>query len=292
MTNPQIVDISKWQGVVPVATFKAWKDAGVERVVVKAGGADDGIYADSAHPQNVANARVVGLGIDHYFFNGPGTASALAQAVVRYSAPAPGDRLWLDVEGNRWSAALTLDVAQTVKQLSGLTAGVYMSASITAADNWAPLVEFGSALWVASYGANTGNAGAAPSIKYWPAWTYWQYTSVGHLPGFNGNLDLDAANGAVASATTSKEPEMAQADINNAKAALVLAEDMATGGVKIAKWKVIINEVYENRLGPNRAADPTGMATALGIMALYQDAGAHVDAWVMSSVEYKNKIKK
>ena len=51
-------------------------------------------------------------------------------------------------------------------------------------------------LWVAKYkdyiidkNFNMKNAGPAPKVKWWNSYIAWQFTSVGRLDGYNGNLD-------------------------------------------------------------------------------------------------------
>lgn len=195
-----IVDISYWQGLISEPTFAAWKAAGVTRIVVKAGGGDGGaLYKDSRHDANVAAARAAGLGIDHYFFNGTADPAQSAIAFLRYAAPQAGDRMWFDIENEgamaRWTPAQALAALSQLQHSGGGIAGVYMSSSVTAAADWSAVVAFGAPLWVASYGANTGAEQGAPSISFWKSYTYWQFTSVGHEPGYNGSLDIDTTNG-------------------------------------------------------------------------------------------------
>ncbi len=195
-----IVDLSYYQGVIPVSTFASWKAAGVTRVIVKAGGADGGtIYKDSHHDANVANARTVGLGVDHYFFNGTVDPSDSARSFASFASPAPGDGLWFDIENEgsmaHWSPAEALTGLQVLKTLTGRIGGVYMSSSVTTSADWSQVVAFGARLWVASYGSNDGTEQGQPTIGYWKSYTYWQFTSVGHEPGYSGNLDISTTDG-------------------------------------------------------------------------------------------------
>lgn len=190
-----IVDTSYWQNFISQSTFAAWKAAGVTRVVHKAGGLDDGAYKDSRHDSNVAACRSVGLGVDHYLFNGPASADGAASAFVSWANAQSGDKMWLDIEGDRWSAAMALQVAQATKAKNGLLPGDYMSSSVIRADNWQPNVNAGQELWVAQYGPNDGQPHSVPAVSPWAAYTYWQYTSQGRLPGYGGPLDLSLGDG-------------------------------------------------------------------------------------------------
>jgi GH25 family lysozyme M1 (1,4-beta-N-acetylmuramidase) len=204
----QVVDLSRWQGVISAATFRNWKATGTERVIVKAGGADSGIYKDGAHDANIANIRAAALSAGHYFFNGPGDAAILARSFCAFAAPKPGDEMWEDIESEgrmgRWSATLALQVAEAVKADCGILPGYYMSSSVTREDNWAPAVAAGIPLWVAQYG------GSAPAISYWKNYRYWQYTSQGSEPGYGGSLDLST----VGTRITSVAPANTYASIN------------------------------------------------------------------------------
>ncbi|WP_405134243.1 glycoside hydrolase family 25 protein [Nocardia sp. NBC_01388] len=47
-------------------------------------------------------------------------------------------------------------------------------------------------LWIADYRGNDG-----PEVPGgWPAWTFWQYTDSGNVPGINGGTDLNSYSGA------------------------------------------------------------------------------------------------
>ena len=211
-----VVDLSRYQGIIPIATLRAWKAAGVTRVVLKAGGADDGVYKDADHDTNAAYVRAVGLGVDHYWFNGPGDASHAA-TFLAYANGKPGDRYWLDCESegsmvhDTPSVALEFTNYVRAHAPSPDVVGIYMSSSVTGEADWAANAAV-DALWVANYGANTGTPGTTPGISYWKTYTYWQYTSVGHLPDYAGSLDLSKEGAAV---TTIQEDDLAtQADAN------------------------------------------------------------------------------
>lgn len=51
-------------------------------------------------------------------------------------------------------------------------------------------------LWVAAYGANNGreNAGAL-DLDRWQTYCFWQFTSNGHMPGWDGQLDINRFDG-------------------------------------------------------------------------------------------------
>ena len=69
------IDISRWQGAFNFA--KAIKDDGVEFVIIKGGGGDDGLYTDSKFEENYKQAKKYGLPVGCYFFSG---ATSVAEA--------------------------------------------------------------------------------------------------------------------------------------------------------------------------------------------------------------------
>jgi len=212
-----VIDMSRWQGVYSVAQFKSVLAFGVKRAVIKAGGADSGTYKDADHDANVANARAAGLGIDHYWFNGPGDPAAHARLFLQYAQPRVADKLWYDIENEgsmpHATPANALTFGQTTKSIAGILAGLYMSSSVTKAADWSANVAAGQELWVADYGANTGSPGKVPTVGYWKSWTYWQYTSVAHI-GALGPLDESLANGAVVTvSSTTQEDDLSASEV-------------------------------------------------------------------------------
>ena len=75
---------------------------------------------------------------------------------------------------------------------------IYMSESVVNANDWSSVANADYGLWVAKYrdynadsNYDTSNAGSKPNIKYWSFYALWQWTSVGRLNGWNGNLDCN-----------------------------------------------------------------------------------------------------
>ena len=82
---------------------------------------------------------------------------------------------------------------------TGVKPVIYMSASVMSSANWGDVVAGDYGLWVANYGSNNGTAQEEVfnryPLKYWDFYALWQYTSVGRLNGYNGNLDLNYFSG-------------------------------------------------------------------------------------------------
>ena len=76
------IDVSRWQGDFDFA--KAKKE-GVKFAIIKAGGADGGLYKDSKFEQNYKNAKAAKIGVGAYFFGSAKTINE-AQAEAAYFA--------------------------------------------------------------------------------------------------------------------------------------------------------------------------------------------------------------
>ena len=78
-----------------------------------------------------------------------------------------------------------------VQEKTGVKALLYASRSPINSFNWSSVANADYGLWVADYGANTGEAGRKPEVKWWSFYALWQYTSKGRVAGYNGDLDLN-----------------------------------------------------------------------------------------------------
>lgn len=171
--------------------------AGIGQVILKLGGANNGVYHSSDHLAKVAAVRAAGLTVGHYWFNGRAGGVASQVATIMGAEIGPDELLWWDVESEgsmpHWSPAEVVEYA-TALNAAGIPfarQGIYLSSSVTRAVDWSPVVALGLRLWVADYGVNNGQPSSVPLVGYWPAVALWQYTSTGKLPGYDGNLDLN-----------------------------------------------------------------------------------------------------
>ena len=86
-----------------------------------------------------------------------------------------------------------------VYEKTGVKPIIYMSASVMSSADWSSVVNADYDIWVANYGSNNGTAQESVfdryPLKYWSFYALWQYTSVGRLNGYNGNLDLNYFSG-------------------------------------------------------------------------------------------------
>lgn len=183
MPRTDWVDCSRWQGIISVTTFQAWKASGIVGVILKIGGGDDGRYEDRYFEVNRGSALAAGLLVHGYWFNG--TTDPIADADFACSVFGRGF-IWADVENEgsmpHWSDAWAAAFEARVEQ-NGSKTGTYMSQSVTFGD-W-PSIKH-RPLWVADYGPDS-----VPDVGAWDAPVLWQWTSSGRLPGYSGSLDLN-----------------------------------------------------------------------------------------------------
>jgi GH25 family lysozyme M1 (1,4-beta-N-acetylmuramidase) len=189
------------------------KSAGIQFAAIKATEGD--YYQNPYALADLGAAKAAGLAVVAYAFaipNGGGaSASAVTQAddIVNYlkSGPAGVPPVMLDIEYDPYPdgtntcyglsqnamATWITDFAAEVKARTGLPAIVY-----TTQDWWHTCVGSYAALgsdplWVASYSIS-GGPGTLPTGWSSGAWTYWQYSAAGQVPGIIGNVDLDQLN--------------------------------------------------------------------------------------------------
>jgi len=183
--------------------FVALRASGVDTVIMKAGGSNTGSrYVDSKYRWFEPRARAAGMRIGHYWFNGYGDPVGDADFFVNNLYDyRPGDLLALDCESegsmSYWGPDKSNAFNQRVHQRIGVISDVYMSSSVTRAQNWSGVVASGSALWVAQYGSNSGAPQGSPNIAYWPTFKLWQYTSNAVFRGYPGRLDANIVNEAI-----------------------------------------------------------------------------------------------
>ena len=89
-----------------------------------------------------------------------------------------------------------------VYSVTGVKPVIYMSESVVNAYNWKAVADAGYGLWVARYrdysidrNYDMSTCGKKPVVKWWSFYMMWQWTSVGRLNGYSGNLDCNAFYG-------------------------------------------------------------------------------------------------
>lgn len=100
------------------------------------------------------------------------------------------------VEDVQWA----LRFLRQVESRIGYKPAIYMSEWVENNYDWSPVVNEDFGLWLAKYSDyeidhnyDMSGAGSAPSVKHWPFYFMWQWTSKGSLNGYAGDLDCDIA---------------------------------------------------------------------------------------------------
>jgi GH25 family lysozyme M1 (1,4-beta-N-acetylmuramidase) len=196
------IDISRWNGPVDFAQVR---QSGKRFVIAKA--TEGRLYTDDAYARNRAGALAAGLAFTAYHFAHPDQTAGdatreadhfVAVAGLRHGMLIPA----LDLESGQLlgTAALQtwvktwlsrVSVRLGVKPIIYTTPGFwqsYMANTRWFADNGYHVV------WVAHWDARTPATPAANWAGH--AWTFWQYSSCGQVPGISGCVDLDRFGGA------------------------------------------------------------------------------------------------
>ena len=198
------VDVATSQ---PDFDFAAFTAAGGSFALIKQGGANagDSPYIAPEYLRQLDRARVAGVRVGHYWFNGARnglTPTSSAQFYLANAEVRPGEFLALDIEdeaetGTRaYTPSEALEFLDEVERLRpGAKVLIYMSADRVRTGDWRALVERGHPLWVAMYDANDGRIPAEPpQIDDWPDWSIWQYSSVAMVPGNDAPMDANIAH--------------------------------------------------------------------------------------------------
>ena len=181
------IDVSRWQGSI---NFKSVKSAGIDFVIIKAGGSDAGFYEDPMFKINYAGAKAAGLKVGAYYYVGSkfqGTDNGIADAkkfiriLSKRSFEYP---VYVDVESTpqkekSGTTDAVLGFCEYMESKSFFV-GIYGSDVSTFHDR----VQAGRLInytwWVAGYGKE-------PLHNY----SIWQYTSSGQVNGISTKVDRD-----------------------------------------------------------------------------------------------------
>ena len=196
------IDIASYQSSLVVKNM-----ATTDFVIVKA--TESNWYVNPCFATHAAQTVKAGKLLGCYHFARPGDmveqADYFLGAVKKYIGKAV---LALDWEENAVplgpkKAKQWLD---RVYKKTGVKPVIYMSKSVCNAYDWSAVKKAGYGLWVAQY-PDYSHTGYKAKKNIWTddnpfgAWTGWrifQYTSVGRIKGYAGDLDLDIFSGTVA----------------------------------------------------------------------------------------------
>ena len=166
------IDVSRWQGNFD---FNQAKAEGVEFVIIKAGGGDDGLYRDSKYERHYANAKAAGLGVGAYFFGAAKNVDAAIKEADKFIELLKGKQfeypVWYDVEGDMLNIGknlltdVTLAFCNRVEQ-AGYYTGIYSG-------EWALNNQFDDkklmhfAHWVAKWASTPPKLKSGMSVGIW-----------------------------------------------------------------------------------------------------------------------------
>lgn len=186
MAEIKVADVSRWQGSINWDEFKNH----IQGVVIKATGADGGLYTDARLYRNRDEARRVGLPVWFYHYKGGGT-SARQQAdyfVNSIGGLREGEALVLDDENEASiNVGFCVEFADRIKELTGLNIVLYSNQARFGGVNLQPLKDRNIGAWSAKYGSNSGNPEGSPATAGILTVIMWQYTSAARVPGVTEN---------------------------------------------------------------------------------------------------------
>lgn len=184
------IDVSVWQGII---NFDKVKLSGIDFVIIKAGGSDDGYYTDSCFEINYNKAKKAGIKVGCYYIVGSnfdtiqkGTKNAqhFAKIIKGKTFEYP---VFLDLEltspSQKYGATTaSITFCDYLKKL-GYNVGIYGS-SISGFKDRLDISRIGKYdKWVAQYSSNKPTFPTDCRI--------WQYSSMGRIDGINCNVDMN-----------------------------------------------------------------------------------------------------
>jgi lysozyme len=187
------VDLSHFQAGF---NFQSFKNGGGLGVILKA--TEDTSIKDSSYSTFRAQALAAGLAVASYHFLHSGDMEAQAEFFLGVVNPRQSERVVADHEKPPGEDAPSLDDLITFLQAiqstrPDLQLTVYSGNLIkeqlgSTRNDW---LAKNTSLWLAQF--TTGQP-SWPSAT-WPAFSLWQFTDEGSVPGFDGDVDCDRFNG-------------------------------------------------------------------------------------------------
>lgn len=196
MAEIRVADVSRWQGSINWDTIKQE----VNGVVIKATGADGGLYRDGMFARNRDEARRVGIPRWFYHFKGSGSATDQAKYFLsNIGELQPGEGLVLDDENEaQINVNFAAEFADVVKKATGLNIVLYSNQSRFGGVNLQPIKDRNIGAWSAKYGSNSGQPEGSPATAGILTVIMWQYTSRARLAAVTANtVDMNIFYGDV-----------------------------------------------------------------------------------------------
>lgn len=196
------IDISNHQGSMDLA--KVLKQTKTDFVICKS---TEGVkFVDKYCDKFMVTAQGAGKQVGFYHFARPEWNSAKAEAefFLRQTKGYFGKGIpVLDWESSgKSNVKWAKEWLDYIYDKTGVKPVIYMSESVVNAYNWKAVADKGYGLWVARYrdynidrNYDMSTCGKKPVVKWWSFYMMWQWTSVGRLNGYSGNLDCDVFYG-------------------------------------------------------------------------------------------------
>lgn len=184
------------------------------------------------------------LGIYHFANNSDNTPEQEADWFVNNTRGYIGKAIpILDWEDNvKSDVAWALKWLQLVEKAYGCKPLIYMSESTVNSYDWSSVANANYGLWVAKYrdknvdyNYDMSMAGRNPAVNYWKFYALWQWTDVGRLNGYNGNLDCDVFYGDNSAWDKYIGNETPQLEENNTTPVVIPAQDLSTIAYTVKK---------------------------------------------------------
>lgn len=193
-----VIDVSEHQGSI---NWQQVKDSGVDSVILRCGYGwqDDLSQIDKTFNQNANELERLGIPYGVYLFSYANNAydaekeAEYALRIVngrRFDLPIYYDLEYDKIIGDVSPATYTVMAhafCQTIER-GGYPAGIYANLNYWNNKLFDPSLDRYTK-WVAQFNTNDGMAG---HCDYTKAYKVWQYTSIGKVPGINGNVDMNA----------------------------------------------------------------------------------------------------
>lgn len=274
------IDISAWQKDMDISKIVA------DFIIVKA--TEGNGYINTYYEKQLQQAIDLGkkVGIYHFARNSKNSVDSEIDYFLKYALKYKGVAIpildWEDTDtSNVTWAKQWLD---KVSEAFNCKAWIYMS-SISSENrhNWSEVANAGYPLWVAQYkdygidyNYDMSNAGNKPNVKHWSNYIMWQWTSVGKLDGYSGNLDCNVFYGDISDWNNllgNKEENTPSNEIIY----LIVKSGSRGNLIKILQEKLIAKGYS---CGPDGIDGIFGMDTLNAVKQLQKDARIAVDGVV------------
>jgi N-acetylmuramoyl-L-alanine amidase len=179
-----IADLSKWQGDIDFSQLKGQVDGVILRV--QAGSTNP----DQKYAEYVAGCKANNIPFYSYaYFKGISVSDAIKESEDAYNRMDKDSKGFaLDIEEVTMNDLVTGGQAfvDNLRNHGVPNIGLYSGENFYKTHNLQNInVDW---TWIAKYGINDGNPHAAPNIV---GVDLWQFSSVAHLPGIKGNVDVN-----------------------------------------------------------------------------------------------------